>query len=414
MYRHSAPATAVKAPLPSPAPDDLGDSEAELVTQLDRKWRLLDSQIERFKAQKRREFHDFEVELRSKRKLGRSKANASTPPAPGTDPDHSRPSRYSEADILSLKPTVSVSALTVNGTTTPPLSGLSTSPLALSRQLSRSPIPQNLAATPPRSRTSSHKTLPDYNSDFPGLFTPTFLPLLDSHLPSSDTASPAPPADGVASPLTKRAHTAPSAASRPSALRTASGPTVWHKRKQVMFQLRDEMIVEPSSSYEETSSPYSDEEDGYKDVVDTRTPYGAGPMPMDRLRSPPNRNGSPMGRHRSRPSDTVADVGVATGGFFELDEELEDLEARHAEYHEVSWSIACSSLSFPLLSLSYVRFSELKFCTDGEALPNTRTHQTQDRPLGHRHPRNRKEPSNSPPPPPPMTTMRVTKEMPSK
>ena len=49
------------------APDDLSDSESEIVAELDKKRRQLDEEIARFKSQKDKEFREFEKELRSKK-----------------------------------------------------------------------------------------------------------------------------------------------------------------------------------------------------------------------------------------------------------------------------------------------------------------------------------------------------------
>lgn len=115
------------------------------------------------------------------------------------------------------KPSVSIDGVTINGMTTPPVSG--TPPLT--KTLSRSPT------TP--SATSRHyseiqpgksPTVLDRENNFHGLFTPGYLQLLDTQptsLPPISTTSPM--------TSSKRALTAPNLPlnSLPSALRAASG-----------------------------------------------------------------------------------------------------------------------------------------------------------------------------------------------
>ena len=72
MYGHSAQMNVPRPFLPSPAPEDLTDSESEIMAELDRRRRELDEEIAEFRKQKEREFHIFEKELRSKRKNERS------------------------------------------------------------------------------------------------------------------------------------------------------------------------------------------------------------------------------------------------------------------------------------------------------------------------------------------------------
>jgi hypothetical protein len=106
-------------------------------------------------------------------------------------------------------------------------------------------------------------------------------------------------------------------------LRTASGSAI-KKRKHVTFQLGDATVVEPSSSYSELPSP---EEQVSRERIDE-----------DMRTAVKN----------IMPSPTTPDLGGtlavprgggASVGFFELDEELDDLDEREIDYHEVSLAI---------------------------------------------------------------------------
>jgi hypothetical protein len=337
MYRHPAQINVARASLPSPARDESSDSESEILAELNEKRKELDDEIANFKAQKEKEFQKFEQELRSQKKTRRLKTK-DTKAAKGTSAASAvsslfvgsqvRPnglskgkkfsgdlsnSRSRQSAVLS-PPTLGVEKLTINGTTTPPRVG--TPPLT--RSLSRSPT--NLSITPPRRSTNKSSNRRDEEkTDFSGLFTPTYLPLLEARQGNSL------PPDRVASSQARRALTAPTipSTSLPSALRTASGSTI-RKTKHVTFQLEDAIIVEPSSSYEELPSPLKQVQTERMDEMIYVAPKNTIPAPVsldfgDRF--------------------VAASNGGSRVGFFELDEELDDLDDQEIEYHEVSKSM---------------------------------------------------------------------------
>ena len=234
-------------------------------------------------------------------------------PADGVLSPRSRPS------ALPSKPTVSLDKLTINGTTTPPLIG--TPPLA--RALSRSP--SNLSATPPRKSAGKSPTPDDRDADFRGLFTPSYLPLLESRergpTQQRRTAPPQP----------KRALSSPSTSSSslPSALRTASG-TPARKRKHVTFQLADTAIVEPSSSHGELPSPQLQiSQESIDQMMEDAARNEAAPLANPSASAPPSDAGFSGGL-------SSAEDGGSGVGFFELDEELSDLGERSVDHGMVS------------------------------------------------------------------------------
>lgn len=346
MYRHSAQIDVARLSLPSQAPDDSSDSETEILAELDEKRRELDDEIARFKAQKDKEFHNFEKELRSKRKnpRGRSTDTQAAKAASITSAVSSlfagkqaRPNGISKGkkttdslvnpgsrpSALPSQPTVSLDKLTINGTTTPP--ALSTSPL--SKTLSRSPSnPLNFSLTPPRKSFVKPPIKEKCEVDFTGIITPTYLPLLEargSSLPPSRVASPQP----------TRSLTAPivPSTSLPSALRTASGTI--RKRKHVTFQLADSAIVEPSSSYEEIPSPEKQTSSEKIDAMMVEAAKNNTANTPTASLSPTNEITSPRANFRGGLS--TAEDGGSGVGFFELDEELDDPDDKEIDYHEV-------------------------------------------------------------------------------
>jgi hypothetical protein len=337
MYRHSAQINVARSSLPSPARDESSDSESEILAELDEKRRQIDDEIASFRAQKEKEFQNFERELRSKRKPTGSKWK-NNQGAQGTSAisavsnlfvgNQVRPNGLdkgkkisdglsnsrSRASALPSKPTVVVDKLTINGTTTPPIVG--TPPLT--RSLSRSPA--DLSITPPRkSAGRSPNARDEEKTDFSGLFTQTYLPLLEAR-----RSSPLPPARAIPQKA-KRALTVPAMSSRslPSALRTSSGSAI-RKRKHVTFQLGDTMIVEPSSSYEELPSPLKQVSSERLYEMMNVAAEDIAPVPV----------GPKFGGVLVAASDGGSGVG-----FFELDEELDDLDDREVDYHEVSVSV---------------------------------------------------------------------------
>lgn len=318
MYRHSAQVNCVSRNA-LPSPDNTSDSESEIIDILEQKRRQLDEEIAKFKAAKDREFRDFEKELRSRR---RSRASCET------SPTKSSGSLTTNASVLSLlgsvqnspangwagrkhkrssgdgvgdkitksmplsKPTLSLDKLNINGETLPPAHSLGTPPTP-SFLPKRSLSNGSATSTPPRAQAGNKQQPPTPGTDrtdaFAGVFTPVYLPLLDSRDRPPLLTSPQPltPKDEEEKRLqldaeskkeaerqqakfqssqslpqqpvsptvlaTKRTRSDPQIPSNslPSALRTSSGS---HKKKHVTFQLSDSKVVEPSSSYEESPS----------------------------------------------------------------------------------------------------------------------------------------------------------------
>ncbi|EXJ89328.1 hypothetical protein A1O3_02395 [Capronia epimyces CBS 606.96] len=329
MYRHSAQVNLIPKNAP-PSPDNTSDSESDILDVLDRKRRQLDEEITRFKAAKDREFREFEKELRLNRKKSRGAHKDSEFCPSSKSPSSSstgatvltllsssqngpanglvghKPIRAGDAvgdKILRSaplsKPTLSLDKLNVAGETLPRVNGLATPPTAssLTRTNLRSPSPASTNTTPPRSQTERYPPPPTPTSDrtdsFAGVFTPAYLPLLESRdrppfarsakpmtspeeekerLRHLDTGSPKEaetqklrlessqslPPDAISPSIvattkrTKSAGQLPST-SLPSALRSSKSGA--RKGKRVHFQLADFTVVEPSSSYEENSSP---------------------------------------------------------------------------------------------------------------------------------------------------------------
>ena len=398
MYRDTVRIPGTRAFLPFPAPDELSDSESEILKALERKRRALDDEIARFREQKDREFGDFERELRASHggRIGGAICTTVPTPSGSRDDSSNRQSRLSSdtsSSALRLfapnaakaqangnitregetstgllspnsrpvsRPTLSVEKLTINGTTTPPIVG--TPPRdPLTKNLSRSPSNLSLfSATPPRHHSRYATTPTERSDELRGLFTPTYLPLLDSrHVPSTS-----PPEEqklpAVRNP--KRAFTAPalgpSSSSLPSALRTASG-NIPKKRKHVTFQLADSAIVQPSSSYEEMPSlanenrpEQSNGNDALmQDMDETRQGKAEEEEQEMKQSSPIPMRRSSATEHKEL-SNVNGDAGlrgesgsiISTGdGFFSFDEELEDFGGRHRmEPHIVSCPLSCA------------------------------------------------------------------------
>jgi hypothetical protein len=335
MYRNSAQIKCI-GPNALPSPDNTSDSDTEFIDVLEQKRRQLEEEVARFRAAKDREFREFERELRVKKRRSRTShetASDLTPtrsPASGsgsalnllasTQNHHvigSNGSR-SKREYLEDKtkrsaplsgPTLSLDKLNITAETVPPSNLLNTppTPSLLKRVRSRSPVTElNRPAIPP-SQSEKQPLIPttptpskERSDPFTGVFTPAYLPLLDSkdsrnmtttpatklsdedekhrfeldaaskqqaneqqaHLESSQSLPPQQVSPTVIA--TKRVKSASSlptaAASLPSALRTASGGD--RRRKHVKFQLADLAVVDPSSSYEEGPSPELEEGHG--------------------------------------------------------------------------------------------------------------------------------------------------------
>jgi hypothetical protein len=309
MYRNPTSLTSGNIVSPTRLPSNTknkDEADLDISVLLEQKRQQLDDEIEQFKAAKDKEFLEFEKGLRRQRQKRKKeqkaakiseaaisnsekgqKAGALSLFAGTTNADaqsngnvaSSRDARH----LPSSTPTTSLDRRNIHGETTPP-PGSSPSSQKLTKQISRSPTSEMLAYTPPKGRSSSKpnppqpQTITKANHDsFAGVFTPSFLPLLESKSKKDYAASQLPDIklqrhnsfsnsqsnNDLLSPLTRseRSQTVPviPSTSLPSALRTASA-SVMRKRKHVTFQLADSAIVEPSSSYEELPSPEPREE----------------------------------------------------------------------------------------------------------------------------------------------------------
>ncbi len=339
MYRNSAQNFGQVKCIPPhalPSPDNTSDSDVEILDALDEKRRQLDEEISRFQAAKDREFREFEKELRVKRKRSRAGSHSFSEPTPSKQFTSTSAATASVLNLLASSqhgsvngrarprakrdglgdkvkkptplsaPTLSLDKLNITSETTPPLSSLSTPPLPtlLKRSRSRSPITKAVRLTTPPPSQSEKELAPlstptpskDRSDPFAGVFTPAFLPLLESRDQSPTRrgsqpltsaaeekerlqldaesklqaekqqleASQSLPPQQISPTLyaTKRAISTPvlpSARSLPSALRSSSGGD--KRRKHVMFQLADLKVVGPSSSYQEGPSPELVEEE---------------------------------------------------------------------------------------------------------------------------------------------------------
>lgn len=326
--------------LPSPAPDDLSDTESDIITILEGKRKQIEEEIEAFNMRKEKEFKAFEDELRSRKRQSTN---------PGVQRPISELSNLCQKDLHSIgsvnkdkknkldevdlgdlkltlgpgKPIVSVERVTINGLTTPPVTG--TPPLL--KTLSRSP--PSLSITPPcgssGKESGTSPTVPDRINNFHGLFTPAYLPLLDMKPSSLPQESTSPPIIHTKCSLTA---CPVSSNSLPSALRATSGTT--RRRKRVTFRLAHSVVVEPSSSYEETTSP---SEDRYEKALDNTDADSA----IDILSSPwpPGRPLFDLDEGLTSPNKNVDD-----GNFFSLDEELEEVnDSKRSDYQKVSHAL---------------------------------------------------------------------------
>ncbi|KIW24605.1 uncharacterized protein PV07_10309 [Cladophialophora immunda] len=347
MYRNSAQLKCIKSIPPNalPSPDNTSDSDSEILDALDQKRRQLDEEVARFKAAKDREFREFEKQLWINKKRSRAGANSASEGTP-TKASSTPSAATSALNLLASTqngsvngwpgykarrdgvvgdkivrrpaplsgPTLSLEKLNIAGETTPPLHNLGTPPTPTLLTRARSRSPTSAAArptTPPPAQlkrdlepASTPTPAKDQSDPFAGVFTPMYLPLLESSDRTPIVRSPQPmtaaeeeakrlqldaeskdraeqqlkqqarssqslPPQPVSPTVlaTKRAQSTsilPSA-SLPSALRTASGGG--RRRKHVMFQLADLKVVDPSSSYEEGPSPELEpEKDGNGDA----------------------------------------------------------------------------------------------------------------------------------------------------
>lgn len=371
----------------SQGPDD------DISRLLRQKREELDQEVAAFRAVKDKEFRDFEKALRKQRSkqrkdgssssssVGQPERNAGALNLLGGARDQaymngSASKQASNVDtrktkpVPSSQPSLSLDRRNIKGQSTPPRSLRDSSPpnASLIRQVSRSPTNvEGLSLTPPQNRPTKPATPPSSASErengFAGVFTPAYLPLLDSK--KKRTADPIIAEDfqskqgsfslpkgscddSSLSTMTRaeRAATEPDIASNslPSALRTTSGTTI-RRRKHVTFQLADNAIVEPSSSYEELPSPdpRHEESDGIADMIANGDYDEEEEEELTRWSSRELRSPTIKGRERLGSEDssvTITDfadglVGADDGGsgvgFFELDEELSTLAARSPE-----------------------------------------------------------------------------------
>ncbi|KAJ9495210.1 hypothetical protein H2202_009237 [Exophiala xenobiotica] len=327
MYRNSSQVNNYMSrnALPSPDKTNTSDSEADIIDILDRKRKELDDEISKFKAAKDREFRGFEKDLRSRRKaraceISPSKTSSSINSSPlsllgsthngcanGWGGGH-KAKRGGGGDRVGdktarppplSKPTLSLDKLNINGETLLPGAHNLGTPPTPSFLPKRSPSTGSATSTPPRAQ-QANKQPPTPGSEksdgFAGVFTPVYLPLLESRdrplcvdspkalsteeeekkrlqlnqdtkqeaerqriqLESSQSLPEQPVSPTVLA--SKRTRSDPqmgsgsTMSSLPSALRTPSGTHGGHKhkKKHVTFQLADSKVVEPSSSYEES------------------------------------------------------------------------------------------------------------------------------------------------------------------
>jgi hypothetical protein len=357
MYRQASQLSRAKSFLPSPASDELSDFDSDLMSILDAKRRAIEDEIEAFKSRKEKEFRTFEDQLRSRRTRNQNMSLSQPTSQPTSQPISSisglsklrknepnantseikvKKKKADDVTLIDQKPTpapskalVSVERVTINGMTTPPISG--TPPQGINFLA----LPTYLSAAPPRisseKETDKLTTLPERENEFHGLFTPGYLQLLDSK-PSS---LPPPNSTSPSMPQFKRALTASPRPSNslPSALKTASGTA--RKRKHVTFRLAPSVVVDPSSSYEETPSPSDDQYEHDSDDLDAswgdELPSGSLPIQIPRLDS-----------YEALTSPTKTDKEAS---FFAFDEELDDPSDQSSEYQNVSEISSYQALS---------------------------------------------------------------------
>ncbi|KAJ9608324.1 hypothetical protein H2200_007312 [Cladophialophora chaetospira] len=393
MYRNSAQSFGQVKCIPNalPSPDNTSDSDAEILDALDEKRRQLDEDIARFKAAKDREFREFEKELRVKRKRSRpgvhhvSDSATNKPPASTSSATASALNLLASAQNVSINgrgwswatrdgnvgdkvrkpaplsgPTLSLDKLNISGETTPPVHSLGTPPIPTLLKRSRSRSPENTDLRPRTAPTSEKEPelaltptpSKDRSDPFAGVFTPAFLPLLESRdQPSANSPQPLTsreeeeekkrllldaeskqqaekqklvssqslPPEQISPTVyaTMRAKSTPilPSTSLPSALRNSSGPG--RRRKHVMFQLADLKVVDPSSSYEEGPSPELEEREnafekrGLDSVIEEREETNDSPGKLGQKEKPKSRtrNGrfiSPMPSPLASPNPSPA------------------------------------------------------------------------------------------------------------
>lgn len=349
MCRESTHSSRTQRFLPSPAPDQLNDPERELYAMIETKRREIDTEIQAFVSRKEQEFRHFEDELRSRKRRNTNWiTNLGLPPTSSpmsvlTDPSNGSlaSEKTKKADDMHLaglksslgpsKPSVSVDRVTISGLTTPPVYG---TPPPLGGHLSRSPTH---ASGPPSRKFAGYESgKSPKETDFHGIFTPSYLQLLTpkpSPLPHHSTSQSL--TDSPSQPI----HESPCALaapkrppnSLPSALRSANGGL--RKRKHVTFRLTHSVVVDPSSSYEESPSPsdQQDEDDLYDRRADFSVEMAQNFLPVAGL-------GCDRSGGLTSPNKDVDD-----SNFFSFDEELEDTGGELNDFENVSvrahWSL---------------------------------------------------------------------------
>lgn len=349
------------------------DVDLDIVQQLEEKRRQLDDEIAQFRALKEREFQQFKTELRLRIKTKKESESTGADirldlaqyPASATASlksdqhshtrktswSHSTPSINLTGATACLKvtaPTTALDRTTIERQDTPvthprPI----TSTPALVQQISRTPSPRLGQKWPPVKKLVI--TSPDGNMEKQpsrdvelcnGALTSSRPALPDEHTCNTQPTSPiesrreeAVQARSSSLPLessfspelqvvqTKRAYTSPLAGSRrtlPSIIRNADErKRLTAKRKHVTFQLADNAIVEPSSSYEEVASPGFDSMSSDSDSVTSLSTNESQKGVTSSAAQPPRRTGRDMfGRRRpisSADEPGPGEVGMGMG-----------------------------------------------------------------------------------------------------
>ncbi|KAK5946211.1 hypothetical protein PMZ80_000352 [Knufia obscura] len=224
--------TVMHHPLPSPEYTGDSDSDSDIIHELERKRRQLDEEVARFRAQKDKEFRDFEAELKARRRQKRAQQhsqrnNASnyyefTKNSPSATPptasmlsgcekkikSHNNHHGYRQSEPMKLikstvgskvtPPTICLDKLNIKGEsilqshanalptpTTPTL--LASMPsigrkdaLTSTEEKYTSSDSASIHSEPPRDKPPLSPGEKSQEQTFAGLFAPAFLPLLDA------------------------------------------------------------------------------------------------------------------------------------------------------------------------------------------------------------------------------------------
>lgn len=355
------------------------DVDLDIIQELEEKRRQLDDEIACFRALKEKEFQQFRIELRLRTKSRRElqstgadiqpdlalySSSVSASPRSGRT-SHARKTSWSHLnDSISLiktspcpkvtAPTTAVDRTTIQRQDTPANHAQHGNPSLTV------PTP-NIGKTP--TSTSNHDPEPadrtylmphpDSPSEWVSNTQPTSpvesrrhesVQSLSSSLPLEPSFSP-----GLQIVHTKRAYTSPLAGSRrtlPSIIRNADErKRLTAKRKHVTFQLADNAIVEPSSSYEEAASPGFDSTSSDSDSTTSHSTNGSQKGPYPSAAQPPKRTERDIfGRRKtvSNNEDPGSDeVGmgmgdILAGGHSPVETEDSQLLDGASEPHETS------------------------------------------------------------------------------